>query len=185
MTTPPKVRRYHASAGEAVRPVAGDAASDDPPAPAAQVRLSVRKKPEPDDDPRKRLMRTDPPDDGLPDARSSDTPVPPGDPDAQLDAIRRENLSDRQLRIARRIAALHEIEVSSDEEAILRLRQRGIDPAHRAALGKILSSEGHRAQARPAANTPAVMPRKQAPPPAARPGSDPAAPLPRCPRAKP
>lgn len=75
----------------------------------------------------------------------------------QLAAIRAENPTERQLRIARRIAALNHIEVSSDEEAILRLRERGIDPSQRAALGKILSSEAHKAQAQPARNTPAVV----------------------------
>ncbi|MCZ0961738.1 capsule biosynthesis protein [Paracoccus benzoatiresistens] len=189
MTTPPKVRRYHASAAESVRPVGGSEAaalagrslSD------SSVQISVRKKAPahvPQDDERARFMRTDPVDDGLSHVRPAE-PQPAGpqpsasgdDLDKQLEAIRRENLSERQLRIARRIATLHQIEVGSDEEAVLRLRQRGIDPSHRAALGQILSSEGSRAQARPAANTPAVMPKKQTAP-ATAPGTEVAPPRP-------
>lgn len=99
------------------------------------------------------------------------------DLDQQIAAIKAENLTDRQLRIARRIAALHQIEVGSDEEAVLRLRERGIDPSHRTAVGRILSTEGARAQAAPAANTPVVM-RRDPLPPAPRGTSMPAIPTP-------
>jgi capsular polysaccharide transport system permease protein len=64
----------------------------------------------------------------------------------QLAAIRAEKLTDRQLRIAGRIAQMHKIEFSSNEEALLRLRERGIDPSQRSAVGQILSSEGSRVQ---------------------------------------
>ncbi|MFD1482103.1 capsule biosynthesis protein [Paracoccus nototheniae] len=76
----------------------------------------------------------------------------------KLAAIRAEKLTERQLRIARRIAGLHQIPVASGEEAVLRLRERGIDPSHRTAVGSILSSEGSRAQARPSPNAPALRP---------------------------
>ncbi|WP_242626588.1 capsule biosynthesis protein [Paracoccus sediminis] len=145
----------------------------------SDIRISVRRKnagtdATPQDSERDRLMRTDPIDDGL-----LSHVGPPGalatgsddDLDAQLDRVRKENLSERQLRIARRIASLHRIEVATDEEAVLRLRQRGIDPSHRVALGQILSSEGSRAQARSAVNTPAV-PMRKPPSPPARPGND-------------
>ncbi len=78
----------------------------------------------------------------------------------KLAAIRAENLTERQLRIARRIAGLHQIEVASDHEAVLRLRERGIDPSHRSAVGRILSAEGARAQAAPPANVPSVVPQR-------------------------
>ncbi|MBB1490615.1 MULTISPECIES: capsule biosynthesis protein [unclassified Paracoccus (in: a-proteobacteria)] len=77
---------------------------------------------------------------------------------AALAAIRAENLTSRQLRMAARIAAMHEIEVSSEYEAVLRLRQRGIDPFHRGAVGKILSDAGHEAQAAPSPLAPATVP---------------------------
>lgn len=101
-------------------------------------------------------MRTDPVDDGL-SLVAATRPLASANADdiaAQLEGVRKENLSERQLRITRRIATLHQIKVDSDEEAVLRLRQRGIDPSHRAAVGQILSSGGARAQAKTAANTP-------------------------------
>lgn len=87
--------------------------------------------------------------------------------EAKLAAIRAEGLTERQLRIARRIATLHQIEVASDEEAVLRLRERGIDPSHRAALTQILSAEGQRAQAAPSPTAPTVVPRQMVPAPTA------------------
>jgi len=81
------------------------------------------------------------------------------DADAEaLAAIRAENLTSRQLRMAARIAAMHEIEVVSEYDAVLRLRQRGIDPFHRGAVGKILSDAGHEAQATPSPLAPATVP---------------------------
>jgi capsular polysaccharide transport system permease protein len=178
MTTPPKVRRYHASVSESVRPAEGEGQPS-----AADICITVRKRaaepdPLPQDSERERFMRTDPVDDGLSHIGPDQAKAPASDElDAQLDLIRKENLSERQLRIARRIATLHQITVASDEEAVLRLRQRGIDPSHRAALGQILSSEGSRAQTRPAANIPAIMPRNQTAP-VSPPGTQVAAPRP-------
>lgn len=129
---------------------------------------------------RARFMRTDPVDDGLGGLRAAadaaekkaSDQAPPAqtgpdeeDLDAKLAAIRDEKLSQRQLRIARRIAALNHIQVDSDEEAVLRLRERGIDPSHRAALGQILSSEGSKSQARPSQQAPALRPGPAAPMP--------------------
>ena len=87
--------------------------------------------------------------------------------EAKLAAIRAEGLTERQLRIARRIATLHQIEVTTDEEAVLRLRERGIDPSHRAAVTQILSAEGQRAQAAPSPTAPTVRPRQMVPAPTA------------------
>lgn len=184
MTTPPKARRFHASADESVRPEASDQA-DSAKAPP-RVRVELRKKhsndaatasaprspTESDAEVRDRFMRTEPTDDGFGDFRLTEKAADNAstetakteqtkamsieERDAKLDAIRAEKLSERQLRIARRIASLHQIKVNSDEEAVLELRERGIDPSHRTALKQILSNEGHRAGTSPAANTPAV-----------------------------
>ena len=94
-------------------------------------------------------------------AADSQPAAPPQPADAlaeALAAIRAENLTSRQLRMAARIAAMHEIEVASEYEAVLRLRERGIDPFHRNAVGKILSTEGTRTQAEPSPTAPAVVP---------------------------
>lgn len=51
-----------------------------------------------------------------------------------LEAVRNEGLSGRQLRLARRIAKRHGVETTTDHEAVLQLRLRGIDPFDRGAL---------------------------------------------------
>ncbi|WP_282027986.1 capsule biosynthesis protein [Paracoccus marcusii] len=193
MTTPPKARRYNTQAMASITPQtpppAEPTASDGPAPPRLEV---ARRSDAPASDASERQARlerflaTEPIDDGLGDFRltkpaapspEKDTPAAPpadsGDMEARLAAIRAEKLTERQLRIAKRIAALHQIEVSSAEEAVLRLRERGIDPSHRTAVGSILSSEGTRAQAAPSPNAPAV---RQAPVPSILPDRNPAPP---------
>ncbi|KJZ32116.1 capsule biosynthesis protein [Paracoccus sp. S4493] len=193
MTTPPKARRYNTQAMASITPQtpppAEPTASDSPAPPRLEV---ARRSDAPASDASERQARlerflaTEPIDDGLGDFRltkpaapspEKDTPTAPpadsGDMEARLAAIRAEKLTERQLRIAKRIAALHQIEVSSAEEAVLRLRERGIDPSHRTAVGSILSSEGTRAQAAPSPNAPAV---RQAPVPSILPDRSPAPP---------
>lgn len=128
------------------------------------------------DDLRARLMRSQPDDDGFgetrfPTATPQQDDAAPASLEAQLQAIRDEKLPQRQLRLARRVAALHQIAADSDEEAVLRLRERGIEPSQRKALGPILAREGQKAQASPAANAPALVPRPGLP---ASPGAAPA-----------
>ncbi len=48
-----------------------------------------------------------------------------------IDAIRREGLTGRQLRMARRVAQKHNLPATSDFDAVRLLRQRGIDPFQR------------------------------------------------------
>ncbi|KIX18825.1 capsule biosynthesis protein [Paracoccus sp. 228] len=193
MTTPPKARRYNTQAMASITPQtpppAEPTASDSPAPPRLEV---ARRSDAPAADASERQARlerflaTEPIDDGLGDFRltkpaapspEKDTPAAPpadsGDIETRLAAIRAEKLTERQLRIAKRIAALHQIEVSSAEEAVLRLRERGIDPSHRTAVGSILSSEGTRAQAAPSPNAPAV---RQAPVPSILPDRSPAPP---------
>ncbi|WP_084861072.1 capsule biosynthesis protein [Salibaculum halophilum] len=51
--------------------------------------------------------------------------------EADLDAIRKEGLTGRQLRMARRVAHKHGLAVTSDFDAVRQLRKRGIDPFQR------------------------------------------------------
>jgi capsular polysaccharide transport system permease protein len=51
-----------------------------------------------------------------------------------LEAIRREGLTGRQLRLARRLAQKHEMPATSDFDAVRLLRQAGIDPFQRTNL---------------------------------------------------
>ncbi len=72
-------------------------------------------------------------------APQSAQPTPPEkDSDAEppelentVENIRKEGLTGRQLRMARRVAQKHEIEVESDYEAVRILREKGIDPFQR------------------------------------------------------
>lgn len=61
-------------------------------------------------------------------ARTAGAASPDADVARELDAIRAEGLSGRQLRMARRVAEKHGISVESDFDAVRRLRKRGIDP---------------------------------------------------------
>lgn len=51
--------------------------------------------------------------------------------ETDIDAIRREGLTGRQLRMARRVAQKNGLAVTSDFDAVRQLRQRGIDPFQR------------------------------------------------------
>ena len=172
MITPPKVRRFHLSAAEspvaAARSAAWGAAPDpegaDTATPRPAVRVELRKGgalPDTDDGFGDRRFPgaegAAPAAMGADAANADHDPAQP--PDAQaLAAIRAENLTSRQLRMAMRIAAMHRIEAACEYEAVLRLRQRGIDPFHRGALGRILSEAGAEAQAAPSPHAPVPVP---------------------------
>lgn len=73
----------------------------------------------------------------------SETPAAPktapsGDDQAELAAIRAEGLSAKQLRLARRAALRHGIDVHSDEEAVMLLRRRGLDPFRRESILELI-----------------------------------------------
>jgi len=57
--------------------------------------------------------------------------APAVDPSAQIDAIRREGLTGRQLRMARRVAQKQGLAVTSDFDAVRQLRDLGVDPFQR------------------------------------------------------
>jgi capsular polysaccharide transport system permease protein len=62
----------------------------------------------------------------------------PQTPDAELEAVRAEGLTARQLRAARRVAMKHGIEAASDHDAVRLLRRRGIDPFRPAAALQLI-----------------------------------------------
>ena len=70
---------------------------------------------------------------GTPEARAAKAPPTnqPGSVALELDAIRREGLTGRQLRMARRVAQKNGIAATSDFDAVRLLRKRGIDPFQR------------------------------------------------------
>ncbi|WP_171133240.1 MULTISPECIES: capsule biosynthesis protein [unclassified Ruegeria] len=57
-----------------------------------------------------------------------------GDPSSDIEKIKNEGLTGRQLRVARRLAQKHGLDAQSDFEAVKLLREMGIDPFQRANL---------------------------------------------------
>ncbi|PVA05240.1 capsule biosynthesis protein [Thalassorhabdomicrobium marinisediminis] len=123
---------------------------------------------------------------GKPDARPSPEPTPKTQPDptpktgavdsartvaaeTDIDAIRQEGLTGRQLRMARRVAQKNGLAVTSDFDAVRQLRQKGIDPFQRANVLELVTPNN--AQTRAAATElqtttakePAEQPRVQLP----------------------
>ncbi len=60
---------------------------------------------------------------------------------ADLDAIRQEGLTGRQLRMARRLAQKHDLPATSDFDAVRLLRRAGIDPLQRSALLELVNGD--------------------------------------------
>ncbi len=81
-------------------------------------------------------------------------------PQEEIEAIKRENLTGRQLRIARREAQKHGLNPSSDLDAVRLLRKHGIDPFKRSDLLELVVSDQ---QGQAARNLPAAI--RHAPPP--------------------
>jgi len=73
-----------------------------------------------------------------------------------LDAIRREGLTGRQLRMARRVAQKQGIAATSDFDAVLQLRQVGVDPFQLNTILELVAPDGKTdaAQAAPQAGAP-------------------------------
>lgn len=62
--------------------------------------------------------------------------------DAEIDAIRREGLTGRQLRLARRLAEKHELPATSDFDAVRLLRKAGIDPHSKSSVLDMVTAAG-------------------------------------------
>ncbi|WP_339696254.1 capsule biosynthesis protein [Celeribacter baekdonensis] len=79
---------------------------------------------------------------GTPNLTGDVTPADEASIDAEIDTIRREGLTGRQLRMARRVAQKHGIAATSDFDAVRQLRKQGIDPFQRAAMLDLVTTEG-------------------------------------------
>ncbi|WP_338144745.1 capsule biosynthesis protein [Fertoeibacter niger] len=64
-----------------------------------------------------------------------------------LDSIRHEGLTGRQLRMARRVAQKHGLPATSDFDAVRLLRQAGIDPFQRNNMLELVTSDGEPTEA--------------------------------------
>lgn len=76
---------------------------------------------------------------------------------AEIEAVKAENHSPRKLRLAQRVAELHEVAASTPEEAVALLRRRGIDPFHRNFMRRAVAEQGAKSSATPSPNAPSVM----------------------------
>ena len=74
------------------------------------------------------------PDDSGPDFSELVTTSPHAEAGPEIDAIRREGLTGRQLRMARRVAQKHGLAPTSDFDAVRLLRAEGIDPFQRTTM---------------------------------------------------
>ncbi|MDQ2065478.1 capsule biosynthesis protein [Xinfangfangia sp. CPCC 101601] len=68
-------------------------------------------------------------------------PMNGAEAEGQLDAIRKEGLTGRQLRMARRLAQRHNLPATSDFDAVRLLRQAGVDPFQRTSMLDMVSAE--------------------------------------------
>jgi len=62
--------------------------------------------------------------------------------ETEIDAIRREGLTGRQLRMARRVAQKHNLPATSDFDAVRLLRKDGIDPFQRSNMLELVVPQG-------------------------------------------
>lgn len=84
------------------------------------------------------------------------------DQDAAVEAIKREGLTGRQLRMARRVAQKQGISAKSDYDAVRLLREQGIDPFKRSNMLELVVSEKDKAEA-PQQNLPSTVAKPQLP----------------------
>lgn len=63
---------------------------------------------------------------------------------AEIESIKQEGLTGRQLRMARRVAQKHSLQPSSDFDAIRLLREKGIDPFKRANMLELVTPKGEK-----------------------------------------
>ncbi len=105
----------------------------------------------------------------FPTARSAG-PSPATDPatETAIDAIRREGLTGRQLRLARRVAMKNGLPATSDFDAVRLLRIAGIDPFQRNSLLELVASESQSSSApsrqlQPATDAPNRLPQTTKP----------------------
>ena len=142
MTTKPKAQKFR------IRRPAGEA----PPAPAAPSAAEAQQ-------PKPAVIRPAQ-SAATPQAAAPAQPAPAAQPvagqvdsartvsaETDIDAIRQEGLTGRQLRMARRVAQKTGLAVTSDFDAVRQLRQRGIDPFQRGNVLELVTPNDGQTQA--------------------------------------
>ncbi|WP_206018277.1 hypothetical protein [Roseovarius nitratireducens] len=133
MTTKPKVSKFRIRRSASTAPAAGSYgnAAEAQPTPEAQAGHApgqlAGQKPEP-------------PRDGQIDQTRAEAPG------TSIDDIRREGLTGRELRMARRVAQKHGLAPTSDFDAVRLLRARGIDPFQRTTMLELVKGDGAKAR---------------------------------------
>lgn len=113
-----KLRKYRLRAGDPLGGLAGDLPEPEPAvAPSAGTAAE----------------EADAPETARPDEPEVTAPV------TELSEIRKEGLTGRQLRLARRMAHRHGLAVTSDFDAVRQLRLRGIDPFQQGAVADLVT----------------------------------------------
>ena len=133
-----RIRRNPTAAGaSAERAVRGPSATPADTSPA-QTDTPPRRKPAPADNSRPAARRPETPTQRDGQVQSAaETGA-----NAEIDAIRREGLTGRQLRVARRTAQKHNLPATSDFDAVRLLRKRGIDPFQRTNMLELVVPQG-------------------------------------------
>lgn len=82
-----------------------------------------------------------PANDAIPLSNGAGSPRAANSGPQDIDAIRREGLTGRQLRMARRLAQKHGLPATSDFDAVRLLRKAGIDPLQRSTVLELVASD--------------------------------------------
>ena len=152
MSTKPKARKFRIKRSEAAQPANTPAAKPKAASTtAANVKATIAGAiGQPDSDTGEGQMFAPPTDDGFGaqtfPARDGAGPAPaatktPSTPAEAIDMIRREGLTGRQLRMARRVAQKQGLSATSDYDAVRLLREKGIDPFKRANMLELVVSD--------------------------------------------
>lgn len=164
MTTKPKakkfrIRRGTSTASDIARRV--EAAAGAPDAPQTPTPSPTPTPQQPAGD----AMPFQPAEDGFGDApyptASTQAVQQHDDLETEIAAIRKEGLTGRQLRLARRVAAKHNLAPTSDFDAVRLLRAQGIDPFQRAAALELVVSKADGTAAPGDSGVPQTVPKQQ------------------------
>lgn len=150
MTTKPRAKKYRVSRSSRLRPAgsAVEAAQTDPqntPANTTQADTGSHgqsRQPNPLEELAQAPAEDGLPKEGLIQNSTTNAGTDAGDDYAAIDAIRKEGLTGRQLRMARRVAQKHGIAVESDFDAVYKLRKAGIDPFKRSNMLELVGADG-------------------------------------------
>ncbi len=147
MSTKPKAKKFRIKRNEAAKPAPANAANAAPqaaPARSAETEAQMFAPPTDDGFGAKTFPSNgqDQTKQKAKPAEAKPAPQPmPSNPAEAIDMIRREGLTGRQLRMARRVAQKQGLSATSDYDAVRLLREKGIDPFKRANMLELVVSD--------------------------------------------